>query len=38
MLVYMRWEEYYSETVERSMVAEASSMTLMLDGGVGGYR
>ncbi|WBQ10775.1 hypothetical protein L2D01_03095 [Hyphomonadaceae bacterium ML37] len=38
-MVYMRWEEHYSETVERSsMVAEASSMTLMLDGGVGGYR
>jgi hypothetical protein len=37
-LVYMRWEEHYSETVERSLVAESASMTLMLDGGVGGYR
>ena len=37
-LVYYRYEETYTETVERrSERASASSMTLVLDGGVGGY-
>ncbi|KAA5802197.1 hypothetical protein F1654_10165 [Alkalicaulis satelles] len=37
--VYMRWEERYRETRERRVASsEASSFTLMLDGGVGGYR
>jgi hypothetical protein len=38
-LVYYRYEETYVETYERrSERSEVSSMTLMLDGGVGGYR
>lgn len=40
-LVFMRREELYTETVERRrevVVAQQSNMTLMLDGGVGGYR
>ncbi|MEE2567081.1 hypothetical protein [Hyphobacterium marinum] len=38
-LVYIRREETYTETVERRReVATATNMTLMLDGGVGGYR
>lgn len=40
-LVFMRREEVYTETVQRRRevaVAETSNMTLMLDGGVGGYR
>ena len=38
-LVYVRREETYTETVERRReVATATGMTLMLDGGVGGYR
>lgn len=37
-LVYYRYEEVYTETVERRVErAEASAMTLVLDGGVGGY-
>lgn len=37
-LVYYRYEETYIETVEtRVERAESSSMTLVLDGGVGGY-
>ncbi|MCC5997081.1 MAG: hypothetical protein JJU18_12020 [Oceanicaulis sp.] len=37
--VYMRWEEHYRETYERRTAStEASGLTLMLDGGVGGYR
>jgi hypothetical protein len=37
-LVYYRYEETYTETVERrSEVRERASMTLMLNGGVGGY-
>jgi hypothetical protein len=38
-LVYYRYEEVYTETVRReSSRAQMSSMTLMLNGGVGGYR
>lgn len=38
-LVYFRYEETYMETYERRAErSELSSMTLMLDGGVGGYR
>ena len=38
-LVYHRYEETYVETRERrSERSETTSMTLMLDGGVGGYR
>lgn len=38
-LVYLRYEESYVETVEQRVArAESSSMTLMLDGGVGGWR
>lgn len=38
-LVYLRREETYTEMVEhRREVTTASNMTLMLDGGVGGYR
>ena len=37
-LIWYRYEEHYTETVERrSERYERSSMTLMLDGGVGGY-
>ena len=37
-LVWYRYEEHYTETVERrSETHERRSMTLMLDGGVGGY-
>lgn len=37
-LVYYRYEETYTETVEqRSEHVSASSMTIVLDGGVGGY-
>ncbi len=37
-LVYYRYEEVYTETVRReSARSEVSSMTLMLNGGVGGY-
>jgi len=37
-LVWYRYEEHYTETVERrSESYERRSMTLMLDGGVGGY-
>ena len=37
-LVWYRYEEHYTETVERrSESYEHRSMTLMLDGGVGGY-
>jgi len=37
-LVYYRYEERYTETVERRTETERrTSMTLMLDGGVGGY-
>ena len=38
-LIYYRYEETYVESYERrSETASMSSMTLMLDGGVGGYR
>ncbi|MFP4518598.1 MAG: hypothetical protein ACLFQ5_03995 [Oceanicaulis sp.] len=38
-LIYLRREEIYGETYERrDERSEVSSMTLMLDGGVGGYR
>ena len=38
-LIYYRFEETYTETVRReSERAEVSSMTLVLNGGVGGYR
>ena len=38
-VVYLRREETYTEMVEhRREVATATNMTLMLDGGVGGYR
>jgi len=37
-LVHYRYEETYTETVERTVERSASSsMTLVLDGGVGGY-
>ncbi|WP_083918635.1 hypothetical protein [Woodsholea maritima] len=36
-LVYMRYEEHYTEVVEEH-TQRTSQMTLMLDGGVGGYR
>ncbi len=38
-LVYYRYEEAYTETVRRETASsQTSSMTLMLNGGVGGYR
>ena len=38
-LIYYRYEERYTETYERrSETTSVTSMTLMLDGGVGGYR
>ncbi|XBQ15155.1 MAG: hypothetical protein ABL308_09295 [Oceanicaulis sp.] len=38
-LIYLRYEERYMESYERRTErSEVSSMTLMLDGGVGGYR
>lgn len=38
-VVYLRREETYTEMVEhRREVSSATNMTLMLDGGVGGYR
>jgi len=38
-LIYVRYEESFMESYERRTVSsELSSMTLMLDGGVGGYR
>lgn len=38
-LVYVRREERYTEMVERRReIVNTSNMTLMLDGGVGGYR
>jgi hypothetical protein len=38
-LIYYRYEETYMESFERRTErSEVSSMTLMLDGGVGGYR
>ncbi|MEO1039243.1 MAG: hypothetical protein AAFX09_06825 [Pseudomonadota bacterium] len=40
--IYARYEERYTETVERRVAAQASAqasgLVLMLDGGVGGYR
>jgi hypothetical protein len=38
-LVYVRREEHYTEMVEhRREIINTSNLTLMLDGGVGGYR
>ena len=38
-LIYYRYEEVYTETVRRETArSEVSSMTLVLNGGVGGYR
>ena len=40
-LIFMRREERYTERMQREVSRESSqtvSMTLMLDGGVGGYR